>query len=235
MTNGAPKRVAIVQSNYIPWKGYFDLINSVDEFLLYDDRQYTRRDWRNRNRIKTRHGPVWLTIPVRVKGRYHQRIDETEIADARWGRAHWRIITHNYAEAPFFDLYRDRFARLYETDEKLLSRVNRAFIEEICDVLGIHTLISWSTDYEGVGAKTERLVNLCVQAGAGAYLSGPLARAYVEDGQFAAAGITLEYMDYTGYLDYPQLHPPFDHNVSVLDLLFNVGPDAPRYLTSFSA
>ncbi|MGZ4415272.1 MAG: WbqC family protein [Gaiellaceae bacterium] len=235
MTGSAAKRVAIVQSNYIPWKGYFDLINLVDEFLLYDDRQYTRRDWRNRNRVKTPHGPVWLTIPVQVKGRYHQRIDETAIADPEWGRAHWRTITQNYAEAPFFDLYRDRVAHLYATDEELLSRVNRTFIEEICAILGIHTRISWSTDYEGAGAKTERLVSLCVQSGAGLYLSGPAAKEYMEEERFAAAGIALEYMDYAGYPEYPQLNPPFDPHVSVLDLLFNVGPDAPRYLKSFGA
>ena len=233
MTGSSTKRVAIVQSNYVPWKGYFDLINLVDEFLLYDDRQYTRRDWRNRNRIKTLQGPIWLTIPVHVKGRYHQRIDETAIADPNWGRGHWHTITRNYAEAPFFDLYRDRLATLYTTDELLLSHVNRAFIEEICDILGIHTRISWSTDYDGVGAKSERLVSLCVQSGAGVYLSGPAAREYIDEEQFAAAGIALEYMDYAGYPEYKQLHPPFDHQVSVLDLLFNVGPEAPRFMKSF--
>jgi hypothetical protein len=227
------KRVAIVQSNYIPWKGYFDLINLVDEFVLYDDRQYTRRDWRNRNRIKTPQGPAWLTVPVQVSGRYHQRIDETEIADLDWGRAHWRTIVHNYADAPFFDLQHDRVERLYATNERLLSLVNRSFLEEICSILEIRTRITWSSDYEGVGAKTERLVSLCRQTGADVYLSGPAARAYIEEEQFAAAGIALEYMDYAGYPEYPQLHPPFEHQVSVLDLLFNVGPAATQYLRSF--
>lgn len=229
------KRVAIVQSSYIPWKGYFDLVNSVDEFILYDDRQYTRRDWRSRNRIKTAHGPIWLTVPVRVKGRYCQRIDETEIADAGWGRAHWRTITQSYAAAPFFELYRERFEHLYLTEEVFLSRVNRALLTEICDVLGTRTKITWSTDYRGSGVKTERLVSICLQAGANLYLSGPVARAYLEEHRFAAAGITLEYMDYDGYPEYPQLYPPFEHRVSVLDLLFNTGPEAQRYLKSFSA
>jgi hypothetical protein len=228
------KRVAIVQSNYIPWKGYFDLINLVDEFILYDDRQYTRRDWRNRNRVKTPQGLLWLTVPVQVSGRYNQRIDETEVADPDWGRAHWRTLVHSYGGAPFFELHSERFARLYAGTERRLSLVNRSFIEAICDILGIRTRVSWSTDYEGAGTKTDRLVSLCRQSGADAYLSGPAAKAYIDEARFAAAGIALEYMDYDGYPEYTQLYPPFEHYVSVLDFLFNAGPAAARYLKSFN-
>ncbi len=123
------KRVGIVQSNYIPWKGYFDLIDSVDEFILYDEVQYTRRDWRNRNRVKTREGVRWLTVPVVVKGRYHQSIRETRISDPGWPRRHWETIRHNYARAPWFGSYEGLFADLYErcTFESL-SDVNRFFI-----------------------------------------------------------------------------------------------------------
>src|SRR5712692_7324529 len=123
------KRVAIVQSNYIPWKGYFDIINQVDEFILYDDRQYTRRDWRNRNLIKTPNGLLWLTIPVRVKGRYEQRIDETTISDPEWAQRHWKSISHTYTSAPYFDHLRDDFAALYAASiEEHLSAVNRRFL-----------------------------------------------------------------------------------------------------------
>src|SRR5215510_8709820 len=101
------KKVAIVQSNYIPWKGYFDLINSVDEFILFDDMQYTKRDWRNRNRIKTPDGVAWLTIPVAVKGKYHQRIADTLVSDPSWIASHWKTIRHCYARAPYFAVYRD--------------------------------------------------------------------------------------------------------------------------------
>jgi WbqC-like protein family len=229
------KRVAIVQSCYIPWKGYFDLINLVDEFILYDDRQYTRRDWRNRNRIKTAQGPQWLTIPVEVKGRYHQRIDETRIDDSEWGARHWKTLQHAYAAAPNFDDHRDLVEELYaDPGGRLLSVVNRRFLAALCDVLGIDTKLSWSTEYEVEGTKTERLVNLCRAAGADAYLSGPNAREYMEEDRFASAGIVLEYMDYDGYPEYPQLHPPFDHNVTILDLLFSTGADAPRYMKSFA-
>src|SRR4026207_404505 len=107
------KTIAVVQSNYIPWRGYFDLINSVDEFILYDDVQYTIRDWRNRNIIKTSRGSLWLTIPVRVKGKYYQKIKDTKIGDPEWNQRHWTSITHNYAKARYFRQYRETFEELY--------------------------------------------------------------------------------------------------------------------------
>src|SRR5438105_8943847 len=205
------KTVAVVQSCYIPWKGYFDLINVVDEFILYDDVQYTRRDWRNRNLIKTPQGPHWLTIPVQVKGKYTQRIDEVMVSDPRWGERHWKSIVHNYSSAPYFGEYRDSLEELYfAADELHLSKINRRFLEAACDILGISTTIAWSTDYEGHGRKTERLVDLCAQAGASHYLSGPAALGYLDEDLFAKAGLGLSYMDYAGYPEYPQLFPPFD-------------------------
>jgi WbqC-like protein family len=229
------KTIAIVQSCYIPWKGYFDLVNLVDEFILYDDRQYTRRDWRNRNRIKTPQGSQWLTVPVEVKGRYEQRIDQTRISDPGWAELHWKTLTQNYSPAPFFYEYRDRFERLYcSVDDPRLSAVNRAFLEDLCAVLGIETQLSWSTDYQAIGDKTERLVSLCRAADATTYLSGPSARDYIDENLFSEAGIELEYMDYSGYPEYPQLYPPFDHAVTVLDLIFNTGPEAPRLMKSFA-
>jgi WbqC-like protein len=231
---GPTKTIGIVQSSYIPWKGYFDLINSVDEFILYDDRQYTRRDWRSRNRIKSANGPIWLTIPVASKGRYHQRIDEAEVENDDWRGRHLQTLTQSYARAPHFRLYAPLLEELYlGSREGRLSLVNHSFIAAICSVLGIETTLRWSTDYAGVGVKTERLVSLCEQAGATAYLSGPSARAYLDDGLFEAAGVTVRYIDYSDYPAYPQLHPPFDHQVSILDLLFHVGPEAPRYMKSF--
>ena len=228
------KRIAIVQSCYIPWKGYFDLINLVDEFILYDDRQYTRRDWRNRNKIKTPQGSQWLTIPVEVKGRYDQRIDEVRISDPEWAERHWKTLSHTYGAAPFFDAYRETLEALYSSAELQLSLVNRAFLEGLCGVLGIQTPLSWSTDYRAEGAKTERLVSLCLAAGATTYLSGPNARDYLEENLFDAAGVAVEYMDYGGYPEYSQLYPPFDHAVTVVDLILNTGPDAPRYMKSFA-
>ncbi len=225
------KRVAIIQSNYIPWKGYFDLIASVDEFILFDDVQYTRRDWRNRNRIKTAQGLKWLTIPVQVKGRYHQRIDETMISDLDWAESHWRTLRHAYRAAECFDAFAPRIQSLYETaSSDRLSDVNRHFLEEVCGMLGIETKLSWSTDYGAGGVKGERLLELCLKAGADEYVSGPSARAYLDEARFAEAGVAVRWFDYPAYPEYRQLHPPFEHGVTVLDLILNMGETARDYM-----
>lgn len=227
----AQQRVAILQSNYIPWKGYFDLIASVDEFILYDDMQYTRRDWRNRNRIKTPHGPLWLTIPVHVKGRFHQRIRDVEISDPSWAARHWRSLRHAYSRAPFWNDYRELLESLYlDCRETHLSAVNRRFLTALCDWLNIRTPIRDSSEFHLIDGKTERLVDICRQAGATRYLSGPAAKGYIAPELFSRAGIELEWMDYSGYPEYDQLYPPFDHHVSVLDLILCTGPNARDYL-----
>jgi WbqC-like protein len=235
LTTLPTKKVAIVQSNYIPWKGYFDLINLVDEFVLFDDMQYTRRDWRNRNLIKTRDGLKWLTIPVAVKGNYFQTIKDTRISDPGWARKHWESIVHNYSKAQHFAAYRELFEPLYlDSQESFLSQINYAFLTAICKILGINTRITWSMEYTSIEGKTERLVNICKQAGATTYISGPAARDYIDETLFNAESISLEYIDYSSYPEYRQLFPPFEHGVSVIDLIFNEGPDAPKYMKSFS-
>ena len=228
------KKVAILQSNYIPWKGYFDIIGLVDEFILYDDMQYTRRDWRNRNQIKTAGGVKWLTIPVDSKGKFFQKINETKISDPQWAADHWKTIRFSYAKAPYFKQYAPAFESLYEQAGQMeyLSHVNHLFLTEICAMLGISTKITWSSDYPLADGKTERLAELVRSAGGDYYLSGPAAKDYIVDEVFEQAGIQLAYMDYAGYGEYPQLHGEFTHNVSILDLLFMTGPDAARYMKS---
>lgn len=223
------RRIAIIQSNYIPWKGYFDLIRSVDEFVFLDDAQFTRRDWRNRNMIKAAGGPRWITIPVENKGRFEEPIDSIRIAEP-WARKHWEQIRHAYARAPHFAAMAPRIEALYaELDrEERLSLVNRRAIEALCPLLDIHTPLRWSREFPVQGSKTDRLLSICVAAGATEYLSGPAARAYIEAEKFAAAGIALHFADYAGYPEYPQLHGEFVHGVTVLDLLFNLGTDAAR-------
>jgi hypothetical protein len=229
------KRVAIVQSNYIPWKGYFDLINSVDEFILFDDMQYTRRDWRNRNKIKTAAGATWLTIPVQVKGKYFQTIKETEISEPGWNELHLKTICGQYARAAHFAYHRAWLEETYRGATAVrLSEINRHFLTRTCELLGIKTRLTTSMDYQIVDGKTERLVDLCRQAGATHYVSGPAARDYIEPSLFERAGIELSFYDYTGYPAYQQIHPPFDHFVTVLDLILNQGPDATRYMLSFA-
>ena len=225
------KKVAILQSNYIPWKGYFDLIAYVDEFILYDDMQYTRRDWRNRNQIKTPQGLQWLTIPVQVKGKFHQKIRETKIAGTDWAAQHWKSIVQNYRSAPHFSDIADWLEALYQDPlPSNLSDLNRRFLEAVCVYLGITTKIRNSWDYPLCEGKSERLAGLCQAAGAQEYVSGPAARDYLDESVFAAQGLKITWFDYGGYPEYHQLYGDFAHGVSILDLLFNCGPQSCRYL-----
>ena len=225
------RTVAIVQSSYIPWKGYFDLMASADLFVLYDDVQYTRRDWRNRNRIKTKDGVQWLTVPVEVKGHYHARIRDIRVSDPDWAARHWARLRQAYTRAPFLGQYAPVLEDLYlGTRTPFLSEINHRFLSELAGLLGIRTPLAWSDDYRLVDGRTERLLDLCLQTGARRYLSGPSARAYLDETLFAREGIEVVYADYSGYPEYSQLFPPFDHQVSVVDLLLNVGPAAPRYM-----
>ncbi len=228
------KTIAITQSNYIPWKGYFDVIHSVDELVLYDDVQFTKGDWRNRNRIKTQGGLKWLTVPVEVKGKYTQKIMDTRISDPRWARKHWEAIRHSYSKAEFFKDYRELFEELYLTcNEEFLSRVNLRFLEAVNQVLDIKTAIRWSSDFKLPEGKNERLISICREAGATKYISGPAAKEYLDESVFRQEGIEVEWMDYSNYPEYRQLFPPFEHGVSVLDLLFNEGSDAKTFMKSF--
>lgn len=225
------KRIAIVQSSYIPWKGYFDLIASVDEFVLYDDAQYTKRDWRNRNRVKTANGLLWLTVPVEVKGRFNQRVRDAVVADPRAIERHWRTIQTSYARAACFREYESRLESLFcQASSDRLSAVNFQMLSGLCRLLHIQTPITWSMDYRHAGNPTQHLLDICDQAAATTYLSGPSARSYLDVGMFRDAGIAVEFMDYTGYPEYSQLYPPFEHTVSVIDLLMHTGCEAPRYM-----
>jgi hypothetical protein len=226
------RKVAILQSNYIPWKGYFDLLNSVDDFIFYDEVQYTKNDWRNRNRIKTAQGVQWLTIPVRQE-RLTQKISETQVSDPAWGARHWRTLAQAYARAPYFEQYRSDLERLYAADESRLSAINQRFIRAIQGWLGCETQLHSAADFAVDGDRTARLVQLVQAVGGTEYVTGPAASAYLDAEQFARAGISLTWMSYEGYPEYPQLHGLFEHRVSVLDLLLNTGPAARRYMLSF--
>lgn len=224
------KKVAILQSNYIPWKGYFDLINSVDEFIFYDDVQYTKNDWRNRNKIKTQNGLMWLTIPVKHEN-LNQKIKDTEIAYTNWNRKHWNAISLNYSKARYFKQYKELFEEVYlGITTKNLAEVNYVFIKLICNILNIHTKLSYSTNFKPAIGRVERLVDLCTQAGAGCYISGPSAKNYLNEELFRQEGIQVEYVDYSNYPEYNQLHGPFVHEVSIVDLILNEGPHSMNYL-----
>ncbi|MGZ7039181.1 MAG: WbqC family protein [Thermoanaerobaculia bacterium] len=226
------KRVAIVQSNYIPWRGYFDLIALADEFILLDDVQYTRRDWRNRNRIKTANGLAWLSIPVLSRGNYHANIRDIEIDGRDWAAKHLSTIALHYRRAACADQVMDLLVSLYDGARELshLTDVNHVFLTGICRFLGIDTPIRRSGDFAIESGRNERLVSLCRQIGASIYLSGPSARSYLDETLFRAEGVEVEYADYSGYPEYRQQFPPFEHGVSIVDLLMNEGADAPRFM-----
>ena len=226
------KKVAIVQSCYIPWKGYFDLIRSMDHFVLYDAVQFTKRDWRSRNKIKTPQGPLWLSIPISVKGKYHQSILESMVSSNEWADSHWKSILYNYKKAPHFNDYCDRFNQLYiqNKQEPSLSKINLNFITAICDMLNIKTPISLSTPLKEGLDKTEQLIYQCQEVGATHYVSGPAAKNYIQQEKFQAANIELSYFEYPKYPVYPQSYGEFTHEVSVIDLLFHTGQHAMNYI-----
>jgi len=223
-------KVIITQSNYIPWKGFFDSMNQVDKIVLYDDMQFTKRDWRNRNLIKTPKGLKWLTIPVEVKGKFHQKINETLISDKSWNIKHLNVLKENYKKADSYKEVIDWVEDLYmKCQFDLLSDLNNYFLENINNYLGIETEVLRSTSFNLVEGKTERLVSLCKDLKATEYYSGPAAQNYMEEELFKKASIKLNYFDYSGYKEYPQLHGDFVHGVSILDLIFNLGEKSLEY------
>lgn len=206
----------------------------VDEFILYDDMQYTRRDWRNRNKIKTPKGLLWLTMPVETKCKYYQKINETRVAGNNWRQKHWKAICHNYSKASYFKDYKHYFEELYmDNDTEFLSLINFSFINQINKLLGIKTKISWSSEYNLIEDKAERLVEICKQAKATEYISGPLAKGYIKKNLFEGSNIKLTWMDYSGYPEYNQLYLPFEHGVSIIDLIFNEGANFKSYMKSW--
>jgi hypothetical protein len=228
-------RICIIQSCYIPWKGFFDLIGRCDEYVVLDSAQYVKRHWHNRNRIKTANGIEWLTIPVITKGRFEQPIDQVEI-EKPWADKHWRALELAYNRAPFFEQLAPTVKSWYERAEKemRLTDVNAIFLHSIVGLLGLRTRIIRDTAYPAEGSKTARLLNIARTAGATHYLSGPSARNYFDEAIFKAAGIRTEWISYEGYPEYKQLHCGFDHAVTAIDLLFNTGPEARRYITPSS-
>jgi hypothetical protein len=232
------KTVVITQSNYLPWRGYFDLLRSADDVILLDSVQYTRRDWRNRNQIKTAQGLMWLTIPAEVTGHFHQAVDETRIANAGWAERHIRTIELAYGRAAHYDAVAPWLFSLLRrvAAEPLLTNVNEHLLRAFCGRLGIAVPIRRCSEVlarELLRAMqpTERLVAIAKALGATRYFSGPAARAYLDVDLFASAGIEVVWMTYDHYPEYPQLWGEFEPHVSIVDLLLNTGADAPRYLT----
>jgi hypothetical protein len=225
-------KVGIIQSNYIPWRGYFDFIDDVDLFIFYDDVQYTKNDWRNRNKIKTSNGLIWLTVPVLFKLTEGTLIQDAKI-DYRtdWIRKHMDSIRFSYCKSGFYKSYSEEFFELLNRRFETISELNVNICRWVMEKLDIATELKMSSEFHAVGSKTDRLIDIIKKAGATSYLSGPAAKNYLEVEKFKEAGIGLEYKTYE-YLEYPQLHGKFEPSISMLDLLFNCGKDSRKYLKS---
>ena len=223
--------VAVDQPNYIPWKGYFDLINDVDLFVFYNDVQYTTRDWRNRNKIRTPNGDKWLSVPCGKST--HRLICDVTMTDMEWQRKHFDTIHFAYGNTPYYkwiepflvDTYIDKkWTYLYELDQYITIHIAK-------DFLGIKTAFADSRDFETNGFKHERMLKLLKNIGTNIYESGSAAKAYIIPDDYKEAGIELRWKSYEGYPEYEQHgYDDFNHYVTILDLLCNVGEDAPYYI-----
>jgi hypothetical protein len=223
----------ILQPSYIPWRGYFHQIYKADVFIFYDDVQYDKNGWRNRNRIKTRNGPIWLTIPVFHRGNVSEQIPILDIQidwTKDWERKHWSSIQQAYSKAPYFHVYDQALYEFFQRRDDHLADFTVDLTVFIARLLGItQTRFIRSSELDASGSRTDRLVDLLSKVGAKHYISGPSAQSYLEVDKLSRAGISLEWMVYN-YPEYPQLYPPYEAQVSILDLLFMTGPQAGQYI-----
>jgi hypothetical protein len=225
------KRVAVVQSNYIPWIGYFDLINSVDQFVFLDDVQYTDRDWRNRNKIVTSNGLSWLSVPVDASSTSNQaHISEVRLAGELWKEKHLEVIRRNYSRSNYFEDFFPQFESImFDESDIYLSKLNQRITRNLCSFLGIQTELIDSSIFSSLGRKSEKLIEICSKLGATTYVSGTSAQSYLDVELFAKHGIGVEWFEYS-YLAYSQLWNVCDIKVSVLDPIFQVGNDCLKKL-----
>ncbi|MBY5331618.1 WbqC family protein [Rhizobium leguminosarum] len=216
------KRVAIIQSSYLPWRGFFDLISRCDEYVIYDQVAYSKGHWHNRNKIKTATGTRWITIPVMTSDRFGQPIEDVEIK-GDWAQSHFAQIRQAYKTAPAAKVFLPVIESLYKQFEKLqlLTEVNELFLRHVVEMLKLDVVITRDRIYSPRGARSERVLATCLAAGATHYLSGPSAKVYLDEAMFRDAGVTVEWMSYGPYPEYTQLHGPFDGQVSIIDPILN--------------
>ena len=225
----------VLQPSYIPWRGVFDQIQRADIFVFYDDVQYDKHGFRNRNQIKTPQGKLWLTVPVRCRGNLIEQtpIHDIEIVwDKSWPQRHLASQRQSYSKTPYFKTYAPLLEQFYARRDRLLADFTIDFTVALARELGFTKtkfLRSSELNLPFEGTATDRLLTLLKKLGATHYISGPSARGYVEEDKFARAGLPFEYMKYD-YVEYPQLYPPYDPFVSVLDLLFMTGPNAASFI-----
>lgn len=226
--------VTILQPSYIPWRGYFHQIIKSDLFIFYDDVQYDKHGWRNRNRVKTANGVQWITIPVLSSGVLENNTPNNQVLinwQRNWNEKHWQMLKQSYARSPFFKIYSRLLKEFYQSKPELLVDFTIPLTIALSKELGTtKTKFMRSSELTGItGQKTDRLIQILKMVGATHYISGPSAEDYIEKQVFSEAGISIEFMKYE-YPEYPQLFPPYDEKVSILDLLFMSGPNAISYI-----
>lgn len=220
-----------MQSNYMPWKGYYDIIHDVDVFVYYDEVQYTKNDWRNRNKIYTPNGVKWITLPCGYD--IHRNISEIKLKnELNWQTTHYNLIKNSYEKAPFWNKYSDFIEYVYlERKWEYLYELNRYCIETISkNILGIKTVFCDSRDYPTTGFKSEKLLDLLIKVGTNIYVSGPAAKSYIQQEEYTKAGIDIVWKNYDNYPPYKQQYTPNFYDLSILDLIFNTGEEAPYYI-----
>ena len=219
------KSVCVLQSNYLPWRGYFDLINRANHFVFYDEVQYTKNDWRNRNVILGKAGPFFLTIPVVQSKRFGQSIDEVRVADSRWSVKHRKSIEASYSKAPYFEEFKGWFFPLLDelSEEPYLSIINKKIIVEISKFLGISTIFHDSRDFSAKGDKTKRLITICKSLGADSYITGPSAQSYLDVELMSKEHIDVKWMKYPIYKVDTVRSQFHSQPVSVIDTICYMG------------
>ena len=194
------KKIAILQPNYIPWKGVFDLINRVDTFLFYDDVQYTTKDWRHRNKIKTPNGDKWLSVPVISKSKRYQLIYEAMIDQTKyWQKEHFKKITSNYQKAKYFDQYKHILDIIYiENQWRKISDLDIFATKLIASEIGIGAMWMKASDLKIYGSKEgERVIKICKELGCTHFINGPSSKSFMDETLFKQEGIQLEYISYS--------------------------------------
>ena len=223
--------LSVHQPQYLPWLGFFSKINMSDCFVILDNVQYKKREFQNRNKIRTAKGFIWLTVPVVTKGRFHQKIKEVKIDNSvSWQQKHLRSITTNYGKAKFFKKYSSFLEDIYlKSKWQSLNDLNCHIINYTLKELAIDTKIYTESSLDIEGSSTDRIINICKTLAADTYLSGSGAKAYLEEEKFKASGIGLCYQEFK-HPNYPQAFKDFEPQMSVLDLLLNCGPESRNYL-----
>lgn len=229
-------RVAILQSNYIPWKGYFDIINDVDIFVFYDCVKYTKNDWRNRNKIYSKNGIQWLSIPI-PSNSTNLMIDEVKITDDRWQEKHYKSLELAYKNAPYYRQL-EQIMNLYLVQRKwdYLSELNQYVIQLISKNIISSTKFYNAREFDIRGDKVEKLISILTSLNATKYISGPAAKAYLQNREhlFNEAGIEICYKSYPIYPPYKQLRQPFENNVSIVDMIANISwEDIPKFIWNY--